>query len=154
MYRIDLSRNKNDAYPELRCSIARDLAIVETSSNVHSYMKKIPRSRLREWQQAAALGWPEAQYLLALHCVDKNTQYSSELLLKAAVQGFAPAQYGMGIRFYYGTGVLENAIEAERWLRKAAVQGHAKARDRLQDWNGNTLSEFMGEVDDFLVQRD
>lgn len=153
MYRLDLSKNKTDTYAELRCCIANDFDEVEASTDVRAYMKRTPRSRLEMWQQAAALDWPEGQYLLALYYIDDNTQYSTELLLKAALQGLAPAQYGMGLRFYYGTGVSANAVEAERWLRKADAQGYEKARERLQDWNGKTLNEFMDEVDDFLERR-
>lgn len=153
MYRLDLSKNKTDTYAELRCCIAKDFAAVEASSAVRTYMKRIPQSRLEMWQQAAALGWPEGQYLLALYHIDDNTQYSTELLHQAALQDLASAQYGMGMRFYYGTGVSADALEAERWLRKADAQGYQRARERLQDWNGKTLSEFMSEVDNFLACR-
>ncbi len=153
MYRLALSESKTNTYTELRLSIAKHLADIEAGGDVRSYMKAMPDSRLKEWQKAEALGWPEGQYLLALYFIDDNTPYSTELLRKAALQGFAPAQYGMGIRFYYGTGVTDNALEAERWLRKAEAQGHKKARERLRGWEGRTLYEFMNEVDDFLERR-
>ena len=47
---------------------------------------------------------------------------------KAAEQGHAEAQYGLGIRYARGEGVDQDYVEAVRWYRKAAEQGHAEAQ--------------------------
>jgi TPR repeat protein len=51
---------------------------------------------------------------------------------KAAEQGHAPAQYNLGVCYYYGNGVPQNYREAVRWIRKAAEQGHADAIEGLK----------------------
>ena len=50
---------------------------------------------------------------------------------RAAEQGFAPAQLGLGWAYLNGDGVPRNAIEATKWFRKAAIQGLPKAEFRL-----------------------
>ena len=50
---------------------------------------------------------------------------------KAAAQGFADAQYQLGMLYESGSGVTRNLAEAVRWYRKAAEQGHAGAQFRL-----------------------
>ena len=50
---------------------------------------------------------------------------------KAAEQGFAPAQYYLGIYYQHGTGIDKDEIEAFHWWRKAAEQGYAEAQYHL-----------------------
>jgi len=42
---------------------------------------------------------------------------------KAAEQGFARAQYSLGLCYYDGEGVTKDAAEAVKWFRKAAETG-------------------------------
>ena len=54
--------------------------------------------------------------------------------LKArAEQGVADAQYNLGVCYYNGEGVTKDYAEAVRWWRKAAEQGHADAKRRLNE---------------------
>ena len=46
---------------------------------------------------------------------------------KAAVQGYAAAQYNLGFMYLNGTGVPQVYAEAEKWYRKAAEQGDVDA---------------------------
>ena len=46
---------------------------------------------------------------------------------KAADQGDAEAQYGLGFMYYQGKGVPHDYVEAARWYRKAAEQDNAEA---------------------------
>ncbi len=48
-----------------------------------------------------------------------------------AEQGFAPAQYSMGIAYDTGKDVPVNHTEAVKWYRLAAYQGHARAQNNL-----------------------
>jgi serine/threonine protein kinase len=50
-----------------------------------------------------------------------------DLYGKAADQGNASAQFGLGVIYDNGRGVSENDVEAVKWFRKAAEQGHATA---------------------------
>ncbi len=45
-----------------------------------------------------------------------------------AMQGYANAQYNLGLMYDNGQGVVQDYAEAVRWFRKAAEQGDAKAQ--------------------------
>lgn len=53
------------------------------------------------------------------------------LFRKAAEQGYAPAQWKLGLCYDLGEGVAKNKEEAIRWYRKAADQGYANAQYNL-----------------------
>ena len=61
-----------------------------------------------------------------------GTQNIEELRL-AAEQGDADAQFGLGGAYVQGTGVPQDLVEAERWFRRAAEQGHAGAQTVLRE---------------------
>ena len=48
-----------------------------------------------------------------------------------AEQGYAEAQFILGIMYDNGKGVAKDAAEAAKWFRRAAEQGHAKAQFNL-----------------------
>ena len=50
---------------------------------------------------------------------------------KAAEQGYAAAQYNLGVMYYNGQGVPQDDAEAVKWYRKAAEQGLADAQTNL-----------------------
>ena len=50
---------------------------------------------------------------------------------KAAEQGYAKAQYNLGLMYDNGDGVAEDHAEAFKWFRKAAEQGYASAQHNL-----------------------
>ena len=50
---------------------------------------------------------------------------------KAAEQGYAGAQYNLGLMYYHGKGVSQDYEEAASWVRKAADQGDAAAQNNL-----------------------
>ena len=50
---------------------------------------------------------------------------------KAAEQGYADAQFRLGLAYGSGEGVAMDKRGAVRWYRKAAEQGHAKAQTNL-----------------------
>ncbi len=49
----------------------------------------------------------------------------------SAEQGYAPAQYYLGICYDYGRGISENKVEAVKWYRLAAEQDFTKAQFSL-----------------------
>ena len=51
---------------------------------------------------------------------------------RAAVQGYAEAQYYLGVTYANGHGVIQNYADAFKWFRKAAEQGHADAQYILE----------------------
>ena len=50
---------------------------------------------------------------------------------KAADQGYAGAQYGLGLSYKNGQGVPQDFAEAAKWYRLAADQGYALAQSNL-----------------------
>jgi TPR repeat protein len=48
-----------------------------------------------------------------------------------AEQGDADAQFLLGLRYYQGNGVAKDFVEAVKWYRKAAEQGHLFAQMSL-----------------------
>ena len=50
---------------------------------------------------------------------------------KPAEQGYATAQFNLGVMYDFGEGVPENDAEAVKWYRLAAEQGHARAQFNL-----------------------
>jgi TPR repeat protein len=50
---------------------------------------------------------------------------------KAAEQGDADAQFGLGTMYFNGRGVPQDYAQAVSWFRKAAAQGDAKAQNSL-----------------------
>ncbi len=64
----------------------------------------------------------------------KESQYYDErakLLKSAADQGYADAQYNLGVCYENGKGVPQSYEEAVKWYRLAADQGHAGAQYNL-----------------------
>ena len=58
--------------------------------------------------------------------VAKDAAEAVKWYRKAAEQGFAAAQYNLGVCYYSGEGVAKDAAEAVKWFRKAAEQGFAE----------------------------
>ncbi len=58
---------------------------------------------------------------------------SFDYLLDLAVKGDKDAQYKLGDKYYYGSGVEEDEAEAVKWYRKAAKQGNKKALVALKN---------------------
>jgi len=61
----------------------------------------------------------------------QNIQVAVDELRKAAEQGYAAAQYNLGVMYEYGRGVSQDYGEALIWYRKAAEQGDEMAKDKL-----------------------
>jgi tetratricopeptide (TPR) repeat protein len=56
---------------------------------------------------------------------------SFQAIVEKAERGDAEAQYNLGAMYFYGKGVSQNDVEAAKWFRKAAEQGHAGASSIL-----------------------
>ena len=99
----------------------------------------------------AQSGEPMAQYLLALiydqgRLLPRDRESSRQWMLKAAEQGYVPAQVGLGEMYLANarTGPVPDYPHAERWLRMAATQGDAEA----QFWLGAGYERgFFGVID-------
>jgi TPR repeat protein len=112
---------------------------------------------IKWYQKAADQGYAKAQYDLgSMYRSSEDVRQKSELSVtwyktlyatakgvlkndteavkwyrKAANQGYAEAQYGLGRMYDYGEGVRESDNQAVKWYQKAADQGYAKAQSHL-----------------------
>jgi len=48
-------------------------------------------------------------------------------LILAAEQGYASAQFNLGLMYYFGEGVIQNLVSAHMWLKISASQGNKDA---------------------------
>ncbi len=62
---------------------------------------------------------------------------------KAADQGYAPAQFNLGVMFATGQGVPQDYGQAIGWYRKAADQGYARAQFSLGGGRRSVLSSWV-----------
>lgn len=84
------------------------------------------------WIEQANSGNPRAQYNLGRMYLwgmndlgfQQSDQQAYKWFLKAAEQGYAPAQYAVGIALRDGRGVTANIAVANSWLKKASAQGY------------------------------
>ncbi len=82
--------------------------------------------------KAAAQGHAAAQFELgSYYTLEPHRDYgrAADLLRRAALQGFAPAQSSLAVLHLAGAGVPQDRIEAYAWLGLAAEQGE---RDALE----------------------
>ena len=63
--------------------------------------------------------------------VEKDLARAAEWFGKAANQGYAPAQYAMGLAMEFGQGAPKDPARAAGWYEKAAGQGHAPAQHAM-----------------------
>ena len=66
-----------------------------------------------------------------LYYSSENYTEAFKCFQKAAEQGYAPAQSGLGFMYQYGQGVKQDYFKAVEWYQKAAEQGDAQAQYNL-----------------------
>lgn len=65
----------------------------------------------------------------------------------AANQGYAAAQFNLGVMYAHGQGLPQNDAEALKWYRLAANQGYAAAQLNL----GNMYANGRGVPKDYIT---
>jgi TPR repeat protein len=63
--------------------------------------------------------------------VQDPDQEAARWYFEAARKGHAEAEYGLGLLFLAGKGVVQDQEEAMRWIRSAADHGHSGAKSFL-----------------------
>lgn len=94
---------------------------------------------LAQLKMQAESGDPNAQYDLAWmydtgddsKILAKDIRKAAEWYEKAAIQGHAKAQTGLGLLYVNGNGVPQDYVKGVDWLQKAAAQGDAEAQLHL-----------------------
>ncbi|MCL2075235.1 MAG: sel1 repeat family protein [Betaproteobacteria bacterium] len=56
---------------------------------------------------------------------------TNSLIRIAAEQGYAPAQFHLGVMYEYGQGMPQDDLEAANWYQKSAEQGYVDAQFSL-----------------------
>jgi TPR repeat protein len=115
------------------------------------HLQTLTQSDLRKLTSEARSGAPEAQYQLALiYGSDpmKRDMWvaAPDWMLKAAEQGYVPAETAMGKMYLANqvSGPVPDYADADRWLRLAATEGDAEA----QFWLGVGYARgYLGGVD-------
>lgn len=83
---------------------------------------------------AILLGDAEAQFRLAYnHWTLGDSEFAIKYFMQSAMQGYAKAQFCLGLCYYDGDGVSVDTTEAVEWWQKAAEQGLAEAQFKLGD---------------------
>lgn len=95
-----------------------------------AFLKADYASALAEWRPLANIGNAAAQFFLGHMYYDglgvpQSFRSSREWYVRAADQGYAQAQYFLGIKYRQGTtGTPYDRKIAVKWYEKAALQGH------------------------------
>jgi hypothetical protein len=137
-------------------------AAANQGGHSHANDQPIPQDR---WQAAVA-GDESSQfdiglsYHFGLHGIDTNNAEAVYWFIKAANQGYAPAQYYLGEAFEFGNGVPRDDVKAAGWYRSAADQNDFLAQVALgmmyqegrgvpQDYSeaAKWLRQAVGQVD-------
>lgn len=87
-------------------------------------------TRMRLLREAAEVGYAPAQAALG-EILDKAEEDKEAVVWyrKAAEQGNAAGQYGLGMEYATGEGITKDLKQAEQWIRKAAEQDYVTAVD-------------------------
>ena len=71
----------------------------------------------------------EEQFQQGLAAAEKGDHQTAFQFWKPlAEQGYASAQFNLGVMYDHGQGVKQDYLEAAKWYRKAAEQGHRDAQ--------------------------
>ena len=101
------------------------------------------------YYEKAITGDASAQASLGYEYYEQN-DYASAVYWyrKAAEQGYAKAQFNLGICYETGSGVTKDITEAVKWYRKAAEQGLDRAQYNLGYcyYNGNGVTQDYAEA--------
>ena len=84
------------------------------------------------FQPTAWADTPVQQFQQGLEATMRGDyQTAFKLWLPMAEQGYAGAQFNLGVMYENGDGIKQDDFEAVKWYRKAAEQGYANAQSNL-----------------------
>lgn len=104
----------------------------------------------KETKRLALQGNQEAQFILGdiySHSgtgVPLDDEEAAKWYTKSAQQGYAPAQFTLGLMYMFGVGVPKDRKQAAKWCTKSAQQGHASAQRHL----GSMYRDGVGVLQD------
>lgn len=122
---------------------AGDAVAQEKLSVMYFYGRGVPEDedKALEWaRRSADQGNTDAMYFIGNmyvfgdklpKTVQDPDQEAARWYFEAARRGHPEAEYGLGLLFLAGKGVVQDQEEALRWIRSAAEHGHPGARSFL-----------------------
>jgi TPR repeat protein len=103
----------------------------------HGQTKEENKLAIEYLRRSADQGFPFAEQMYAQVCMMDTPDHPKDFLkafkyLKdAADHGIANAQFNLGVLYLDGTGVPQDTVEAMKWFKLAAAQGHPQAQDAV-----------------------
>jgi TPR repeat protein len=87
-------------------------------------------------------------YAHGMYGVTSNQEEATKWFRKSAAQGFAEAEFGLGVCYRDGMGLPQNSAEAVKWFRRAAGQGYVGAQAELGAcyYNGDGVPKDLVEA--------
>jgi len=100
------------------------------------------------WVDKAESGDPRSQYNLGRMYlwgmgelgIKQSDQQAYKWFLKSAEQGYAPAQFEVGVSLKSGRGVATDPVKARTWFAKAAKQGYRGSDQAMSRGTGGRTS--------------
>ena len=112
-----------------------------------SHKKNGNSTKADEWyRKAAEQGHIEAQHILAVAYEDSDPTEAAKWYRMAAEQGRALAQYELGLMYYEGKGVLQDYVEAHKWLNLATSGNHRLARKKRDEVAQRMTADQIAEA--------
>jgi TPR repeat protein len=126
-----------------------DAVAQERLGIMYFYGRGVPEDETRAMQWArrsADQGNIDAMYFVGTmyvfgdkipKTVTEPDQEAAQWFFQAASRNHAEAEYGLGLLFLAGKGVVQDHEEALKWIRRAADHGHVTARSFLAGERAN-----------------
>lgn len=90
------------------------------------------------FKRSAESGYPQAQATFGALCLkglpgllEKDTKQGISMLSKAVIAKSLTARFNLGMAYYNGDGVPQDAVKASQWLKLAARQNFSEAKYSL-----------------------
>ena len=80
--------------------------------------------------------------------VPEDDAEAVKLFRKAAEQGYANAQYNLGVMHHFGEGTPENYVQAYLWYNLAATGGNERAKSDRDILRAKMTPEQIAEAQD------
>ena len=78
--------------------------------------------------------------------VPEDDREAARLWILAAEQGFASAQYTLGVMYGNGTGVVQDFMYAHMWFNIAASNGDENSKEHIEEIEGLMTSSQIEEA--------
>lgn len=146
------SPRRNSQYGDMNWKrlLSTTLLVSVISFRLAAQQTETDRNPMAEFWAKAVNGDAKAQMVVGngfywgVNGLSQDYEQAASWFKKSADQGYAVAQYNLGICYAKGQGVVSNAADAVVWYRKAAEQNYPQAQNNL----GVCYAEGQGVIRD------